>query len=169
MSKKSELTAERLREVLTYDHLTGEFRWRVARGSRAGVGRVAGATNTEGYLQIRVDGPSYLAHRLAWLHVHGSWPTDQLDHINGDQIDNRIANLREVTNQENQHNQCRPHYNNTVGFLGVSTSYGKWRARIRVGARRVHLGTFDSPEAAHAAYLAAKRKFHPSAPIVEKP
>lgn len=98
------LTAERLRELLTYDPETGEFRWRYTRGCRAR-GQIAGTVTCLGYLTIAIDGRKYKAHRLAWLHVHGEWPYPEIDHINRIKLDNRLVNLRRATRAENNANR----------------------------------------------------------------
>lgn len=147
------LQAERLRELLAYNHDTGVFTWRVRRGpSRAG--SVAGSKQSNGYLHIMIDGRDYKAHRLAWLHVHGSWPVEHIDHINGDPADNRLANLRDATQSQNMKNS-RLQLHNTSGFKGVSRNRGRWIAHIRHEGRLINLGRFDTAEAAHAAYVAA--------------
>ena len=112
-----------------------------------------------GYCIIRLDDRLYTAHRLAWLYVHGQWPTHQLDHINGNRQDNRLCNLRPATNAENAQNRTRK--SNTSGFPGVRKTNSKWTAEIKVNYKPIRLGRFDSPEAAYAAYLEAKRKYHP--------
>ena len=91
MTSEKSLTAERLREVLDYDPDTGVFTRKVRTASSVKVGDVAGSLNGKGYIRIRVDGRLYFAHRLAWLYVHGEWPVDQVDHINGIKNDNRIV------------------------------------------------------------------------------
>ena len=98
------LTAERLRELLNYDPLTGVFSWRVNGRGRSGVGTVAGGSN---HKRIAIDKKEYFVHRLAWLYVHGCWPTEDIDHINGDPSDNRIANLREANSVSERH-VCPP-------------------------------------------------------------
>lgn len=95
------------------------------------------------------------AHRLAWFYAYGVWPQDQIDHRNGIRSDNRICNLREATNSLNKANERR-RTDNTSGFKGVHRrENGRWRARIGVGNRRLALGDFDTPEAAHTAYCQA--------------
>lgn len=115
-------------------------------------------------MEIGINGRSYLAHRLAWLFVHGQWPDAEIDHKNGDRTDNRLCNLRCVTRQHNLMNQRRPRSNNTTGYLGVCVDRerGAFQARVQVSGRAHHLGRFDTPEAAHAAYVAAKRRMHPT-------
>lgn len=162
MTKKlTEITAEQLRELLVYDPETGRFTWRVALpGQKAG--SPAGCLDSYGYVVIRINGANRKAHRLAWLHTYGTLPDGQVDHINRERADNRIANLRSATVQENQHNQSDARRGNKAGLLGVSPKRGKWRAQIKVDGKKLHIGTFDTPEAAHEAYLEAKRKLHPT-------
>ena len=156
-----ELTAERLREVLSYDPATGEFVW-TERAYHAVVAEKAGGRNRKGYIQICIDLRRYYAHRLAWLYVHGRWPAEQIDHINGVKDDNRIANLREATNAENQQNR-RITRKNTSDHVGVSwhKKTQQWRAQISVNGRPKHLGCFDDIDDADKAYADAKAKLHP--------
>ena len=91
------LTAELARDVMDYDPDTGVFRWKASRGARR-AGAVAGHLASIGYWYIQVDGRHYLAHRLAWLITNGAFPADQIDHIDGDRANNRLANFREATN-----------------------------------------------------------------------
>lgn len=154
------LTAERLREVLDYDPATGEFAWRLHTG-RVAAGQRAGCAKGDGYTLIRVDRVKYRAHRLVWLHVHGRWPAEALDHIDGDRANNRLANLREATVRQNVVNS-RAKRQNKHGIKGViqNPKSGTWTARIRDGGRRVGLGTFPTQAAAAAAYAAAARRIH---------
>lgn len=161
MASESTPTAERLRELLDYDPKTGVFRWRIRRGDRYLAGTIAGGPTCGGYWHIRVDERLSQAHHLAWLYVHGVWPTKHLDHRNGNRTDNRIANLREATAIENGQNTNQPKRNNKSGFLGVTRFQGRWRATISVNRKVQYLGSFDTPEGAHAAYLAAKAELHP--------
>jgi HNH endonuclease/AP2 domain len=154
------LTAERLRQLLDYDPETGIFRWRIARqGVR--VGAAAGSLNGRGYRQTQIDGQLYPAHRLAWLYVYGEWPTIDIDHINGIQGDNRLANLRLATKSQNRAN-ARRHKNNTSGYEGVylDRRNGRFLAQIGFNGHRKYLGLFDTPELAHQAYCAAAQKYH---------
>lgn len=156
-------TAERLRELLHYDPSTGVFTNLVQRGSQARAGSIAGCRNeNKGYWRFRIDSVDVWAHRAAWCYVTGSWPTLQIDHIDGDKINNRINNLRDVRPSVNSQNLRRPHSDNRSGFLGVS-----WHKRDQVYVARIYidgqnrtLGRFSEPEEAHAAYLAAKRRLH---------
>jgi hypothetical protein len=92
----SELSLERLREVLDYDPETGWLIWRVRLSPRGGPGERAGCVKG-GYRRIAIDGRSYTASHLAWFHFHGEPPEDLVDHENLDKDDNRIKNLRDAT------------------------------------------------------------------------
>ena len=152
------ITAERLREVLSYDAGTGEFTWNIS-ASNVMAGSVAGSVNDRGYRQITIEHGRYYAHRLAWLYMTGEWPKHQIDHINGSKGDNRFSNLREATPSQNHGNTNRPS-SNTSGFKGVCfhRGLGRWVAYIRVRKKKMHLGCFDTPEAAHSAYVVAAEK-----------
>jgi hypothetical protein len=152
-----ELTSEQVQDLLDYDFTTGVFTWRVDFGNRKS-GAVAGSKDAHGYIVITINGRAYKAHRLAWLYCHGGWPEHSIDHINGVKDDNRIANLRDVEHPLNLLNVRRAYRTNKSGFLGVSRNGSGWRAEIRVAKKKRNLGTYDTPEQAHAAYLAAKNE-----------
>lgn len=158
----AELTQARLIELLDYNPETGVFKRRSDRGGYA-AGSIAGADNNLGYVILNVDRRRYLAHRLAWLYVHGRWPAADLDHKNMDRSDNRLCNLREATRGENMRN-VRAHKNNKSGLKGVSFDRRrkiiKWQASIKVLGARRWLGSFETPELAHAAYVDAARELH---------
>ena len=160
----ADITAQRLRELFTYEPETGLLRWRVKRSWNVEVGSVAGSINSDGYRVLRFDGRIYQAHRVVWLLERGEWPSGQIDHINGDRLDNRVENLRDVSGSINTQNQRRPQKNNKGGYLGVYyqklTPSRPWAACISIDGRRVTLGRYDTPEQAHAAYVEAKRKNH---------
>lgn len=153
-ARKPDVTAERLREVLSYCPETGEFRWNWIGKFNRFVGKSAGCINGHGYRVILVDGRMYPAHRLAWLHVHGAFPAHQVDHINGNRSDNRIANLREATLVENVRNRLRQS-NNKSGYKGVSLKDGKWRACICLNGKNTEIGRYGSAIEAARAYDAA--------------
>jgi len=106
-TKQAKLTAERLRERLRYDAETGAFTRRVGSG-HARAGEMAGTVHSTGYVRITIDGGKYTAHHLAWLYVHGVWPSDQIEHINRKRSDNRIANLRERRHRVALRRPARP-------------------------------------------------------------
>ncbi len=162
---KADLTAALLREILHYDPETGEFRWRVKSAKRIKVGDRTGRKNVNGYLEIGAFGRLYKAHRLAWLYVHGKWPDGVIDHMNGDNSDNRICNLRDVTLSVNMQNLRHARAGTKSGLLGVAAHKDKWKALIKANGKQLVLGRFDTPEAAHAAYVEAKRRLHPGCTI----
>jgi len=155
------MSNELLHKALTYDPETGIFRWLVDRGRFAKTGAIAGANNCRGYRVIKVYGKQFYAHRLAWLMSAGNVSADiEVDHIDGDKSNNKLANLRAVTKSVNQQNKRKPLSNNKSGFLGVSRSGVGWKAAILVNGKRLNLGTFEKPETAHLAYVQAKRQNH---------
>jgi hypothetical protein len=156
----SDLTAARVRELLHYDPETGQFVWLISSSPNCKPGQVAGTTTAKGYRQIRVDGTTYLAHRLAWLHATGAWPQGHIDHINGITTDNRMVNLRDVSHSVNMQNTRRASRNSQSGVLGVSPLGKRWIAKIRVDGADVFLGSFATIEAAAEAYLSCKRQRH---------
>jgi hypothetical protein len=172
-----ELTADVARQLLDYDPKTGVFRWKVrtvdmfaadatksaeanclAWNSRH-AGNSAG-TSVKGYVVISIFGRRYLAHRLAWLLIHGEWPSSDLDHIDLDKSCNRISNLRKATPSQNQANKRAR--DSASGFKGIywDTRKRKWRAQIRKDKKRYHLGLFDAPKDAHLAYQKAAELLH---------
>lgn len=159
-----ELKHADLLSTLDYDPATGLFRRKVAQ-HRRDVGAVAGYLLPSGYVRVSLFHRTYRAHRLAWFYVHGTWPADQLDHIDGNKVNNAIANLREATSSQNAQNQCDGRPNTASNLLGVSwiTERKKWRAQIVVNGKVFYLGRFATEQAAHAAYLAAKKDLHPFA------
>jgi hypothetical protein len=157
------LSQARLKELLHYDPDTGIFTWRVKPNTHIRIGAAAGGV-TDGYLRIKIAGKLYRAHRLAFLYMEDTIPSKDVDHINGEKLDNRWANLRHLTHSENMHNICAPHAHNTSGYLGVSwcNRYQKWRATINVNKKQFHLGYFDDPAVASHVHLEAKDRLHPT-------
>lgn len=158
MSKK-DITADRVRELLNYDPETGLLTWRVNR-SKAKAGSVAGIKYKH-RIDVGIDGGLYRAHRIIWLFVYGKWPDKTIDHIDGDPHNNRLQNLRDVSNIVNCQNKHRaPISNKSSGLLGVSRNGNKWQAGITVAKKTIHLGRHATAEKAHDAYVHAKRILH---------
>ena len=155
----SGITQAFLHENFTYDTSTGCLIRKVAHGKRGGVGKIAGKQrkNSSDYSQVMIHYRQYMAHRLIWLYVHGVWPANHLDHINGIKTDNRIENLREATRSQNMGNRVRPKHN-TSGYKGVSWNKNtrKWQVKFR----RVALGSFDDIVEAASVYNAAYTAFY---------
>lgn len=148
-----DITQERLKELLRYDPETGDFDW-LCNGDSAGL------INDRGYLRIYIEKKTYLSHRLAWLYVHGEFPPETTDHINGIKNDNRIKNLRAVSQGENLKNQ-KINNTNKSGITGVfwDKKSQKWRAQITVANENKHLGLFIRKDLAVEARKEAEKSF----------
>lgn len=161
---RPELTADYVRERLSYDSTNGEFRWLTTSiFNPSFVGKVAGTVDRHGYRMISLHGSMFFAHRLAWLYVYGEWPIGVIDHINGIPGDNRIENLRDTTQALNVQNQRLPKRGSKTGFIGVSWDgqRRKFYSQISLNGKSHKLGRFDRAEDASAAYWDAKRRLHP--------
>ena len=152
------ITTARLNEVVTYDPNTGVFRWRKKITSKVVVGAVAGCTRKDGYVVLRIDRVTYYAHRLAWFYMTGEWPPEDVDHKIGKS--NEWANLRKCSRTVNMQNVRAARKSNPTGLLGAIRHRNRFIAVIRVGGQKLRLGSFDSAQAAHEAYVAAKRRYH---------
>ncbi len=112
--------------------------------------------------KIHIDGKkkNVFAHRIAWVLHYGEWPKGQIDHIDGNGLNNRLVNLRDVSHAENQRNQ-KLHSRNKSGYRGVSLDRktGKWQAHIWANGKRLYLGRFDTALAAGEARTAAETKY----------
>jgi hypothetical protein len=152
--------ATHLKRVLHYDPVTGKFTRIRKTGPNVMVGAEAGSEKN-GYRYIRLLGVKYASHRLAWFYTYGAWPAGQLDHINGNTLDNRIENLRPVTHAQNMLNK-KLYRNNTSGRKGVSfhKATGKFQARIYRDKSCVNLGLYERVEDAAEAYRRAAKQLH---------
>lgn len=149
-------SAEALRAWFDYVPGTGALFWKEARGT-ARKGDPAGHLNGTGYLHVGLAGRKLRVNRIVWAMHHGSWPSGEVDHIDGDPLNNRIENLRDVTHGVNMMNRRRPRADSSVGVLGVERHHDKFRVRIRVDGKQLTVGRFDTVEEAGAAYLQAQR------------
>lgn len=147
---------------LNYDPETGVFTWKHSPSNNVKDGDVAGFLNKKGYLEIGYNNKLHKAHRIAWFIYYGKWPAGDIDHINGIRSDNRIKNLRDVTNSVNLQNQHKARANNKSGLLGVhwSKRSKKWEASICIDGKNVYIGVFTDKNKAHEAYLSKKRQHH---------
>lgn len=149
------ISQEEIKELLDYNPETGELHWKHWRpGVRKDMS--AGCLRDDGYIQLIIGHRTYRAHRLAWMYVHGRWPDGDIDHVNMNRSDNRLANLREASRSQNVANS-RARANNPTGLKGVSfcKRKGKFRSQIKIKGRQKFLGHFNSAEDAHAAYVKA--------------
>ena len=151
---------QRLREMLqerfAYAPLTGVFTSRKT-GKMVGV-----RPNDRGYATISFNGKTCRAHRVAWFYMSGEWPTGDIDHIDGDKLNNRWSNLRDVDHLTNTQNRRVVH--SKTGYLGVQPHRGGFRATIKAFGKTINLGTQSTAELASATYVEAKRQLHPDWP-----
>lgn len=143
--KRGRPTPEEVRAALCYDPETGLLTWPG--------GKTAGRLTEDGYIKIGLFWRHYLGHILAWVIMNGVWPTHKVDHENNVRNDNRWLNLREGTQSQNIANTRRS-ARNSSGFKGVSFERAtrKWAAFIKVAGVSRRIGSYQSPEEAHAAY-----------------
>jgi hypothetical protein len=151
-----------LRSLIEYDPDTGRFTWKSRDDppwDAKWAGKQAGSVGADGYWRISLMNQLFQSHRVAFAIAHGRWPTKGIDHIDGCPGNNRLSNLREATNAENQQNRRMGRKSGYPGVCWVE-SMKKWKAQITQNRKLYHLGYFDCPRHAHAAYLAAKARLH---------
>lgn len=164
-------TSLSLRERISYDAETGIIRWRPKPGNdsatKAWNGRFAGkigGTDHDGYIYISFDHRTYAAHRVIWAYMFGEWPEVEIDHIDRNPSNNRIANLRLATHEQNIANS-KLRSANTSGFRGVTFIHPnnrwrpelRWAATIRLNGKAKNLGHFSTKEEAAAKFDATAR------------
>lgn len=165
------ITAERVRQLLAYDPITGALTWRANARKGQHAGWIENIRNKDGTVTrrrvVEIEDRRYWATRLIWLSVTGAWPSAVVDHRDGATLNDAWSNLRDVSNQINSQNIRQPTRVNTSGFLGVhwSRARNKWIAQIKVDMRKVYLGGFPTAELASQAYIEAKRRMHPGCTI----
>jgi len=157
------LTQTELQEKLQYNPITGKFTWLTGSFKNKEAGTIAGKLPNNGYVRITISGKAYNAHRLAWLYIYGEFPPRHIDHINRNRTDNRIENLRLADDSLNSKNQSI-YKNSSTGYHGVTAHGKRWRARINIDGKKLHLGVFDTIEEAAACRRKAELRFgfHPS-------
>lgn len=161
-----EISQQEVIKHLSYNSSTGEFTWKACYSGRKKRGKSAGSVKKRGnieYLEICINNQKFAAHRLAWLYVHGNMPIGVIDHIDGNGLNNRITNLRDVTHKENTRNASLSRRNQS-GCIGVyqDSSSQRWRAEICFNNRKIKLGSFDNIFEAACARKSAQNtfKFH---------
>lgn len=148
-------------QIFHYDPPTGSLTWKINTGFKRMIGKAAGKKDAKGYLVVGCLKKDYRVHRIVWVMVNGVIPDGmQIDHINGVKSDNRISNLRLVCPQDNQKNMAIPR-SNSSGVIGVGwdNKTSRWRAKIMVNRKTIHLGRFDTLEAASTARKKAEHRY----------
>lgn len=155
------LTQDYLKSILDYNVDTGIFTWKISNNRKIKIGDIAGTIRPDKYIQIRINGKTYLGHRLSWLYVYGKFTEQTIDHINNNPSDNRICNLREASVQENMYNR-KINKSNKSGIKGICwhKCTNKWRARLTVNGKEKHIGLFDNLELAELAIIETRNKYH---------
>lgn len=171
------LTQQDVQQLLDYDSTTGLLYWKTRSPDLFNNQRLCNSWNAQyagkeaftsdngrGYKQGTINNKLYKAHRIIFLMNYGYWP-DQIDHIDQNRSNNRLSNLREVSNTENQKN-ARKRVDNTSGKTGVTWNklVNAWYARIGVNGVKVTIGRFDTKEEAIKARLEAEKlyNYHPN-------
>jgi hypothetical protein len=164
MAKNDTLTLDELRQTFDYDPDTGQFvwKWRDDVGlqwNRKNAGKIAGHVSVKGHVHLMINKRRFYAHRLAWLYMTGTYPSEDVDHINGVKSDNRFSNLREASRTENNYNR-KIQRNNKVGVKGVYPHKDRFKSQLVVDGKIKHIGVFKTVEEAQAAYQEAVKKYH---------
>ena len=143
----------------TFSYAEGNLIWKQPTGRRISVGQIAGRVCHE-YKSIGFMGKEYMAHRLIFMFHHGYFPPE-VDHIDGNKLNNRIENLRPATHAENLKNQ-KLRYDNKVGVKNVAwaTREQKWRVRVTVNGKDKHIGYFKDRDLAGSAAIEACNLYH---------
>lgn len=160
-------SVEDVRALFFYDFNTGHLTRRSCLPNSKSknehlIGKSCTCSDGKGYLITSIRKKLYRVHRLVWFYVHGVWPINDIDHVNGNRSDNRIENLREATRGANGQNRTVRNRNNTSGHPGVywDKAKGKWCAEIKIKRKKISLGVHTSKESAIAARMEGKRKYH---------
>jgi len=159
------ISVDELGRLFSYDNINGLLLNKVARNYRTIVGKEAGSVWTDAkrenhrYKVVKIYGKEYKIHRIIWALHNGSFPKGQIDHIDGDTLNNRIDNLRDVDNITNSKNRAIQS-NNKSGYHGISVlPSGNYRVRINDNKKRISVGTFPDFDSAYKARLEAEIKY----------
>jgi len=138
---------------IKYEPETGKLYWIYGR-KKIKENDEVGHVRADGYIRLKYNGKSYYAHKIAWLLYYGYWPQGIVDHINGIKSDNRINNLRNVSQKENCQNRIEHRQGKLLG-THYNKKFNNWQSFITFNGKKKHLGCFDTEQKAHEAYLKA--------------
>jgi hypothetical protein len=143
-----------------YDYKDGGLYWKSTTSNAIKVGDRAGYVTSHGYRKIHFLDKQEYEHRLVYLWHHGYIPKE-IDHINGNKLDNRIENLREVTHSQNAMN-VKLKKNNTSGVKGVcwDKTRNKWKVKVSINNKTINCGRYDDFELAELVAIEARDKYH---------
>jgi len=157
--KRKTLTQERLKEVLSYNPETGNFRWKINKGYMR-PGDIAGYKNS-GYIYIGIDGKRYIASRLAVLYMTGKFPEYSVEHFNWVKDDNRWGNL--MNGQKLNARGANPSFSkwkaSGIEGVGLNKTKGRWEALIAIDGEETSLGFFKLREEAAKARVDAEVEY----------
>lgn len=156
-SEAEKLTADRIREMLDYDPITGWLTWRIHSSGVPKPGKRAGGNGGFGYRTIGINYKKYLEHTIIWLWMKGELPVHEIDHINRDPSDNRWTNLREATRSQQGHNKG-PSTRNQSGYPGVILHGAKYRSRLTLDGKHHEFGWFVTIAQARIARLLGEKE-----------
>ena len=153
-NKKSadEILLNEVKDRYIYDAKSGMLNWKSKRKG-ININSPVGGLNNTGYLFVKINYKQYLIHRIIWLLEKGSMPENNIDHINGNRLDNRISNLREADHRKNNGNQDIHRKGALVG-AHFNKAVGRWYAVISIKKRKVSLGRCETSQQAHQRYMA---------------
>jgi len=154
----SNLTQDDVKKMFEYKD--GNLYWKTTKKTNL-LGKRVGYLQSNGYTRVNIKNkPKYL-HRLIFLYHYGHWPSQQIDHIDGNPKNNRIENLREATNAQNNYNKTKCD-RNTSGYKGVSWSKAanKWESYVTIDGKRKYLGIYENIQDAAKVASNARKKLH---------
>jgi len=177
MARRETITADEVNQLLAYNPDTGALTWKArtpdmfedgahsaehtcAKWNGRYSGKEAGNVKSSGYRKLSIFNRSFRAPRIIWLLMTGAWPKGEVDHVNLNKDDNSWSNLRQASRAQNNSNKSARPSESGIKCVRFQKSSGNWLARISVRGQEIHLGSFDSSEAASRAYAEAAMRFH---------
>ena len=159
--RKEMIDQDAVKKLFHYDAESGLLLWRNGNNRNVKPWQEAKASNGHGYYTAKINGKTYLVHRLIWLYVHGNFPHKYIDHKNRIRNDNRLCNLRDVNTTDNAQNISLPNHNKS-GHIGVSwfKLQKSWTVYVKVNKKNKWLGCYKNLDDAVAARKAGEAKYY---------